>query len=70
MSRNARYYIVHNLAYGSIIRIYGMNTLAQYLREKDCKFDDKLLRLVRGRNSIDFISKLGITYSVEEALDE
>jgi len=69
MSRKSNYFIVYNVRGGYNVTAYGRNTVAQLLRENDCKFDDKKLNLVQGENAIVFNSKTGNSFIVEEAFE-
>ena len=67
MSRASQYFVIHNLKYSSVIRVYGKNTVAKYLRDNGCRFNDKQLAVIKGENAIVFNNRDGETFIVEEA---
>lgn len=69
MSRDARYFIIHNMHYETTIRVYGKNTVAKCLRDNGCKFDDKKVNLIQGENALVFKNRKGWTFIVEECAD-
>ena len=65
MSRKSNYFVIFNVSKVRSITVYGKNTVAKFLRENGCKFDDKKLNLVQGENAIVFQSKNN-SFIVEE----
>ena len=69
MSRKANYFIIFNVSSDRSLTVFGRNTVAKFLRENDCRFDDKKLSSVEGENAVVFTSRKGNSFVVEEACD-
>ena len=69
MSRASQYFVIHNLKYSSVIRVYGKNTVAKYLRDNGCRFNDKQLAVIKGENALVVNNRHGDTFIVEECAD-
>lgn len=48
------------------IKVFGRNTVIKFLRDHNCKFDDKKINLIGGDRAIVFQSKDNHPYIVEE----
>lgn len=69
MSRASNYFTVFNVQKERQLSVYGRYTVAKFLRENGCKFDDKKLNLVKGDVAIVFQSRNGNSFIVEEAYE-
>lgn len=69
MSRKTNYFVIFNVDKQASLTVYGRNTVAKYLRENGCKFNDKKLLLIGGENAIVFSNKRGQSFIIEEACD-
>ena len=68
MSRKSEWFMVFNVNKERSVSIYGRNSVAKFLRENGCKFDDKRMSLVQGENAVVFKSKSN-SFIVEESCD-
>lgn len=69
MSRNSQYFVIHNLKYSSVIKVFGRNTVAKYLRDNGCRFDDKKLNAIKGENALVVANRYGDSFIVEVSAD-
>lgn len=69
MSRKTQYYVIYNVATGRPLSAYGRNTVAKFLRENGCRFDDKKLKSIEGEKAVVFKNRNGNSFIVEEAVD-
>lgn len=69
MSRKTQYFVINNVATGRSLTVYGRNTVAKFLRENGCKFDDKKLLSIEGEKAVVFKNRNGNSFIVEEAVD-
>lgn len=70
MSRKSEYYTIYNVGKERELSVYGKNTVAKFLRENGCKFDDKKINLVQGEMAVVFKNKNGNAFIVEETANE
>ena len=68
MSRKSQYFIINDVNNERSLTVYGRNTVAKFLRENGCKFDDKKLKLIEGEMAIVFKSRIN-SFIVEEAYE-
>ena len=68
MSRKSEWFMVFNVNKSRSVSIYGKYSVARFLRENGCKFDDKRMNLVQGENAVVFKSKTN-SFIVEESCE-
>lgn len=68
MSRKTDWFTIWNVEKERSVSVYGRNSVAKFLRENGCKFDDKKLKLIEGDKAIVFKSKQN-SFIVEEACE-
>ena len=69
VSRQSTYFTIFNVSKERSLSVYGRNTVAKFLRENGCRFDDKKLNMVTGDNAVVFNAKNGNSFIVEEAYE-
>lgn len=69
MSRKTNWFLIWNVTKERSVSVYGKNSVARFLRENGCKFNDKRLNLIEGDKAIVFNSRNN-SFIVEEAASE
>ena len=69
MSRKTNWFVIWNVQKERSVSVYGKNSVARFLRENGCKFNDKKLNLIEDDRAIVFNGR-GNSYIVEESASE